>query len=145
MWENNKVGVWCFKMAFFLQHLLWMRVLRVSQWVLFLSGSRALFTRLASIFFNKNNFKIGSHDTIHTFKNYFIIVFSVFSNKRYPKRPLKCEENYFMSRDKKSVKNKETKELSTQNKEEKKKEFCTHIITWFTWHKETTNTHNHSC
>ena len=95
--------------------------MRVSQWVLFLSGSRALFTRLASIFFNKNNFKIGSHDTIHTFKNYFVIVFSVFSNKRYPKRPLKCEENYFMSRDKKSVKNKETKELSTQNKEEKKK------------------------
>ena len=31
-------------------------------------------------------FKIGFHDTIHTFKNYFAIVFSVFSNKRYPNR-----------------------------------------------------------
>ena len=33
----------------------------------------------------------GSHDTIHTFKNYFAIVFSVFSfskNKLYPNRPL---------------------------------------------------------
>ena len=33
----------------------------------------------------------GSHDTIHTFKNYFAIVFSVFSfskNKFNPNRPL---------------------------------------------------------
>ena len=30
--------------------------------------------------------KNGSHDTIHTFKNYFAIVFSIFSNKRYPNR-----------------------------------------------------------
>ena len=32
-----------------------------------------------------------SHDTIHTFKNYFVIVFSVFSfskNKLYPNEPL---------------------------------------------------------
>ena len=32
----------------------------------------------------------GSHDTIHTFKIYFAIVFSVFSfykNKLYPNRP----------------------------------------------------------
>ena len=34
--------------------------------------------------FSKNNFKTGSYDTIHTFKNYFVTVFSVFSNKRYP-------------------------------------------------------------
>ena len=33
-------------------------------------------------------FKIGFHDTIHTFKNYFAIVFSVFRNKRYPNRPI---------------------------------------------------------
>jgi len=45
----------------------------------FFSGSRALFTGLASTFFQKNNFKTGSHGTIHTFKNYFVKVFSVFS------------------------------------------------------------------
>ena len=45
----------------------------------FLCGSRALFTRPASIFFSKNNFKTGSYDTIHKFKNYFVTVFSVFS------------------------------------------------------------------
>ena len=28
-------------------------------------------------------FKIGFHDTIHTFKNYFVTIFLVFSNKRY--------------------------------------------------------------
>ena len=27
----------------------------------------------------KSNFKIGSHDTIYTFKNYFAIVFLVFN------------------------------------------------------------------
>ena len=30
-------------------------------------------------FFSKNNFKTESHGTIHTFKNYFTIVFSIFS------------------------------------------------------------------
>ena len=42
-----------------------------------------------------NNFfiKNWSHNTIHTFKNYFVTVFSVFSfqfqqNKSYPNRPL---------------------------------------------------------
>ena len=39
-------------------------------------------------FFQKNNFKIGSHSTIHTFKNYFAIVFSIFNNKQYPNKPL---------------------------------------------------------
>ena len=56
------------------------------------SGSRALFTRPASTFFHKN-FKTGSHSTIHTFKNYFAILFSVFSNKRYPNRPLVTSKN----------------------------------------------------
>ena len=27
----------------------------------------------------KKNFKIGSHNTIHTFKNYFVTIFSIFS------------------------------------------------------------------
>ena len=49
-------------------------------------GSRALFTRPPSTKFSKKTFKTGSHNTIHTFKNYFAIVFLVFSNKRYPTR-----------------------------------------------------------
>ena len=53
----------------------------------FFYGSRALFTGPTSTKFSNNNFKIGSYGTIHTFKNYFAIVFSVFSNKRYPNRP----------------------------------------------------------
>ena len=43
-------------------------------------------TSLFNNFFIKNGF----HDTIHTFKNYFTIVFSVFSfqqNKSYPNGP----------------------------------------------------------
>jgi len=48
----------------------------------------ALFTGPASTNFNKFFFKIGSHGTIHTFKNCFAIMFSVFSNKRYPNRLL---------------------------------------------------------
>ena len=40
-------------------------------------GSRALFTGPASTFFSKIFFKTGSHDTIHTFKNYIPTVFSV--------------------------------------------------------------------
>ena len=50
----------------------------------FLDGeSCILFMGPASTFFNKIFIKIGSHGTIHTFKSYFIIVFSVFSNKWY--------------------------------------------------------------
>ena len=37
-------------------------------------------------FYSKNNFKIESHDTIYIFKNYFVIVFSFFNNKRYPNK-----------------------------------------------------------
>ena len=48
-----------------------------------LSGSCALFTRPTSTFFNKIFIKIGSYDTIHIFKNYFVTVFSVFNNKQY--------------------------------------------------------------
>ena len=39
-------------------------------------------------FFSKIFIKNGSHGTIYTFKNYFVAVFSVFSNKRYLNKPL---------------------------------------------------------
>ena len=42
----------------------------------------------ASTFFSKNNFKIEPHSTIHSFKNYFTTIFSVFSKKQYPNIPL---------------------------------------------------------
>ena len=45
----------------------------------FFVWSRALFTEPASTDFNKFFFKIGSHSTIHIFKNYFVTVFSVIS------------------------------------------------------------------
>ena len=51
------------------------------------SGSRALFIGPISTKFVKIFIKIGYHNTIHTFKNYFAIVFSVFNNKRYSNRP----------------------------------------------------------
>ena len=54
----------------------------------FLCGFRALFTGLASMKFSKYNFKTKPYGIIHTFKNYFTIVFSVFSNKWYPNKPL---------------------------------------------------------
>ena len=60
----------------------------VSQQCFFFCGSHALFTGPTSTFFSKNNFKTGSHDTIHIFKNYCVTVFSVFINKQYPNRPL---------------------------------------------------------
>ena len=47
--------------------------------MLFFCGFHALFRRLANNFFSKNNFKIRSYDIIHTFKNYFTTMFSVFS------------------------------------------------------------------
>ena len=53
----------------------------------FFYGSHALFMGPASTDFSKFFFKIGSYSTIHTFINYFVTVFSVFSNKRYPNRP----------------------------------------------------------
>ena len=60
--------------------------------VLFFSGSCALFMGPASTFFSKNNFEIGSHSTIHTFTKLFYysvfsFQFSIFSNKWYPNRP----------------------------------------------------------
>jgi len=52
----------------------------------FFCGSYALFMGPTNTEFSKNNYKTGSHGTIHTFKNYFVTVFSVFSNKRYPNK-----------------------------------------------------------
>ena len=37
----------------------------------------------------KKTFKTGSHETIHTFKNYFATVFLIFSNKQYSNRSLR--------------------------------------------------------
>ena len=54
----------------------------------FLCGSRVLFMRFASTAFSKFNFKTRFHGTIHIFKNYFATMFTVFSNKQYPKRLL---------------------------------------------------------
>ena len=52
------------------------------------SGSRALFMGPTNLFFSKIFIKNESHDTIHTFTNYFITIFSVFNNKQYPNVPL---------------------------------------------------------
>ena len=54
----------------------------------FLCESHALFIGPVNTDFSKINFKTGSHGTIHTFKNYFVTIFLVFSNKRYPNRLL---------------------------------------------------------
>ena len=54
------------------------------------SGSCVLFTGSISTFSNKIFIKIGFNGTIHTFKNYFITIFLVFSNKRYPNEPYIC-------------------------------------------------------
>ena len=42
-------------------------------------GSHALFMGPTSTDFNKISFKIGSHGTIYTFKNYFATVFLIFN------------------------------------------------------------------
>ena len=56
--------------------------------VFFLAKSYALFTKLISTKKCKVNFKIRFYGTIYIFKNYFVILFSVFSKKWYPNRPL---------------------------------------------------------
>ena len=43
----------------------------------------ALFIGLTSTLFRKKYIKNGSHGTIHTFKNYFTTVFSIFSKISY--------------------------------------------------------------
>ena len=88
--NKRKLYVLYFKRAY-VQHwnyvLVWIATcLRLCWHLCFLVGSYALFMRLASMKKYKSNFKTGPHDTIHTFKNYFTIAFSVFNNKQYPNR-----------------------------------------------------------
>ena len=88
--NKRKLYVLYFKRAY-VQHwnyvLVWIAMcLRMCWHLRFLVGSCALFMRLASMKKYKSNFKIGFHDTIHTFKNYFAIAFSVFNNKQYPNK-----------------------------------------------------------
>ena len=88
--NKRKLYVLYFKRTY-VQHwnyvLVWIATCLCLCWHLrFLVDSCALFMRLASMKKNKSNFKIGSHDTIHTFKNYFAVAFSVFNNKQYPNR-----------------------------------------------------------
>jgi len=59
----------------------------------FSSECCALFTRPANTLLKKY-FKTGSYNTIHIFTNYFVIVFSVFNNKRYPNRPLYSKKRF---------------------------------------------------
>ena len=50
----------------------------------------SLFTHCSSTVHAFKNIKNGSHGTIHTFKNYFVTVFSIFSfskNKLYLNEP----------------------------------------------------------
>ena len=56
-----------------------MRFVRFSVGEFFLVGFMHYLQDLQVFFFSKNNFKTGSHGTIHIFKNYFAIVFSVFN------------------------------------------------------------------
>ena len=54
----------------------------------FFSMSYTLFIRSTITLFRKKKiFKIWSHGTIYTFKNYFVTIFSVFNNKQYSNRP----------------------------------------------------------
>ena len=47
--------------------------------ITFLVGSVHCLWDLQTSFFNKIFIKSGSYDTIHTFKNYFVTIFSVFN------------------------------------------------------------------
>ena len=71
-WADLRV----YEFFFFLKHI-------------FVFGSYA--RNLQTSFFTKTFIKNGSHSTIHTFKNYFVIMFSIFSfqqDKRYPNTPV---------------------------------------------------------
>ena len=58
--------------------------------LLFFYGSCILFMGPTSTDFSKFFFKTVSHNTIHTFKNYFATVFLIFNNKRYPNKLNVC-------------------------------------------------------
>ena len=67
---------------------LWVRARRESKIMLFY-GSHALFTGPTSTLFKK---KKKSYNTIHTFKNYFVTVFSVFSKINSIQTHPKCQQ-----------------------------------------------------
>ena len=83
----------------------------------FLVGSVHCSQDLQVFFFNKNNFKTESHDTIHIFKNYFATIFSVFKNKHYPNRPLINQGKIF------AILTKFIFQLARQNKNQLKSKF----------------------
>ena len=58
--------------------------------LLFFCGSYILFMGPTSTDFSKFFFKTVSHNTIHTFKNYFATIFLIFNNKRYPNKLNVC-------------------------------------------------------
>ena len=80
----------------------------LSAFLLFwVSEFRALFMKLTNLFFNKIFIKNEFHSIIHTFKNYFVTVFSIFSfqqNKWYPNTPV-CLECMFPVRSSVLLKN----------------------------------------
>ena len=57
----------------------------------------ALFITVHSTVHVIKNIKNGSHSTIHTFKNYFVVVLSVFSNKRIQTDPKLLFDYYGIS------------------------------------------------
>ena len=58
---------------------------------------KSLFTRYRSTVHAFKNIKNGSHDTIHTFKNYFtIVIFNFNKNKFNPKGPYDSAKNSFL-------------------------------------------------
>ena len=63
---------------------------RVSVALCYTNGSRALFTGLTNLFFQQLFIENESYDTIHTFKNHFITVLSVFNKISGIKTHHKC-------------------------------------------------------
>ena len=59
------------------------------------SGSHILFTRSTNTLFRKKNIKNWSHGILHTFKNYFAIVFSVFNKISGIQTDHKCLNSSF--------------------------------------------------
>ena len=53
--------------------------MHICMFAFFLVGFCVLFIKSVNIEKCKSNFKIGFHDTIHTFKNYFVTVFLAIS------------------------------------------------------------------
>ena len=83
--ERNVGGVWVLMkpdafvsaFPFFFFFLVVEKRISAGKWPV--SGSHALFTDPQTSLFNNFFTKNGSHGTIHTLKNYFVTVFSVFS------------------------------------------------------------------